>query len=84
VIATHAIGRIAGPTWVLLCLGYYWFYRKRHGMPVLASVPRDWERLQMEVLTSAEEFDLLEQYKVALAQRDHLLRREKAGKPSAA
>jgi APA family basic amino acid/polyamine antiporter len=84
VIATHAIGRIAGPTWVLLCLGYYWFYRKRHGMPVLASVPRDWERLQMEVLTSAEEFDLLEQYKVALAQRDHLLRRGKAGKPPAA
>ena len=33
----------------------------------------------MEVLTSAEEFDLLEQYKVGLAGRDHLLRRVKNG-----
>jgi hypothetical protein len=35
----------------------------------------------MEVLTSAEEFDLLEQYKVALAGRDHQLRRERGLKP---
>jgi len=81
VIATHAIGRIAGPSWVLVCLGYYWFYRRRHRMPVLRSVPREWEKLQMEVLTSAEEFDLLEQYKVALAERDHQLRRAKNGQP---
>lgn len=77
VIATHAIGRIAGPSWVLLCLGYYCFYRKRNQMSVMKSLPREWEKLQMEVLTSAEEFDLLEQYKVALAGRDHQLRRER-------
>jgi len=84
VIATHAIGRIAGPAWVLLCLGYFWFYRKRNQMPVVGSLPRDWEKLQMDVLTSAEEFDLLEQYKVALAGRDHMLRRARNGqtKPS--
>jgi APA family basic amino acid/polyamine antiporter len=81
VIATHAIGRIAGPSWVLLCLGYYCFYRKRNQMPVMKSLPREWEKLQMEVLTSAEEFDLLEQYKVALAGRDHQLRRERGLKP---
>jgi APA family basic amino acid/polyamine antiporter len=80
VIATHAIGRIAGPSWVLLCLVYFCYYRKREGMPVLRSVPRDWEKLQMEVLTSAEEFDLLEHYKVALAERDHLARRTMSGK----
>jgi APA family basic amino acid/polyamine antiporter len=86
VIATHAIGRIAGPAWVLICLGYYYFYRKSQQMPVLGSLPRDWEKLQKEVLTSAEEFDLLEQYKVALAQRDHALRRTKNGqvKPTSA
>jgi APA family basic amino acid/polyamine antiporter len=80
VILTHAIGRIAGPAWVLLCLGYYIYYRKRHSMPVRASLPRDWESLQKEVLTSAEEFDLLEQYKVALAKRDQVLRRAQNGK----
>jgi len=79
VIATHAIGRIAGPAWVLLSVGYYCFYRKRSAMPVLRSLPRDWEKLQMEVLTSAEEFDLLERYKIALSERDHLLRRSKNG-----
>lgn len=70
VIATHEIGRIAGPAWVFLCLVYYWVYRKRHAMPVLGSLPRDWEAQQRGVLTAAEEFDLLEQYKVALAERD--------------
>lgn len=81
VIATHAIGRIAGPTWVLVCLIYYWYYRRRNGMPISKSVPREWEKLQMEVLTAAEEYDLLETYKTALAARDRLLRREKASLP---
>jgi APA family basic amino acid/polyamine antiporter len=81
VIATHAIGRIAGPSWVLTCLVYYYFYRKGQRMPVLDSLPRDWEKLQMNVLTSAEEYDLLEQYKTALAARDRLLRREKNSAP---
>lgn len=70
VIATHEIGRIAGPAWVAICLVYYYFFRTCHAMPVLGSLSRDWEKLQMAVLTSAEEFDLLEQYKVALAERD--------------
>lgn len=81
VIATHEIGRIAGPAWVLICLVYYYIYRKRNGMPVLGSLPRDWEKLQMAVLTSAEEFDLLEQYKVALAERDRrTLRPDRLGR----
>ncbi len=75
VIATHEIGRIAGPAWVLLCVVYYYFYRRRQGMPTLGSVSRHWEKLQMEVLTSAEEYDLLEQYKVALAARDRQQKR---------
>ncbi len=39
-------------------------------MPVLGSVHHDWEKEQVEVLTSAEEFDLMEQYKHALVRRD--------------
>ena len=70
VVLTHKIGRIAGPSWVFLCLVYYFSYRKKAGLPILGSIKHDWESEQMEILTSAEEYDLLEQYKVALAERD--------------
>src|SRR5262249_8999418 len=70
VVYTHRIGRIAGPAWVLLGLLYYYFYRRSQKLPFTGSVPRNWEKEQVEVLTSAEEYDLLEQYKNALAERD--------------
>jgi APA family basic amino acid/polyamine antiporter len=70
VILTHSIGRIAGPAWIVACFAYYAWYRKRHKLPIFRSVKRDWEKEQINVLTSAEEFDLLEQYKLALAGRD--------------
>jgi APA family basic amino acid/polyamine antiporter len=67
VILTHHIGRIAGPGWVLLCLGYYVWYRRRQGYPVWGSLPRHWEADQIAILKSAEEYALLEQYQFALA-----------------
>jgi APA family basic amino acid/polyamine antiporter len=70
VVWTHSIGRIAGPAWILLCFLYYVWYRKRQKLPVFKSVKHDWEKEQINVLTSAEEFDLLEQYKLALAEKD--------------
>jgi basic amino acid/polyamine antiporter, APA family len=70
VVFTHAIGRIAGPAWIVAGLIYYFFYRRSQNLPILGTVPRDWEQEQIDVLTSAEEFDLLEQYKNALAARD--------------
>ena len=70
VILTHEIGRIAGPGWVLLCLLYYIWWRRRNHLPVLGNVHHDWEEEQIKVLTSAEEFELLEVYKEALAERD--------------
>jgi APA family basic amino acid/polyamine antiporter len=70
VVYTHRIGRIAGPAWVLLGLIYYAFYRRSQKMPIFKSVKRDWEHDQIQMLTSAEEFDLLEQYKNALQARD--------------
>ena len=69
VILTHTIGRIAGPSWVVLCVAYYVWYRRRQGYPVWRSLPRHWEADQMAILTSAEEFSLLEEYKFALAAR---------------
>jgi len=72
VVYTHTIGRIAGPSWVLVCIGLYLIYRKRMGLPLFGSLPRNWEKDQEAVLRSAEEFDLLEQYKLALRERDKL------------
>jgi APA family basic amino acid/polyamine antiporter len=80
VLYTHSIARVAGPVWLVACFVYYIWYRRRQGLPVFGSIPRDWEAEQMSVLTSAEEFDLLEQYKVSLAERDHLARRAKNDK----
>jgi APA family basic amino acid/polyamine antiporter len=71
VMITHTIGRILGPLWVIVCVAYYIFYRRRSGLPVFGSVKHDWEKEQIEVLTSAEEFEMVEQYKEALIQRDH-------------
>ena len=70
VLYTHDIARVAGPLWVAGCFIYFAWYRRGRRLPILHSVKRDWEAEQKAVLASAEEFDLLEQYKVALADRD--------------
>lgn len=76
VVLTHEIGRIAGPAWVVLCFLYYVVFRRKQGLPVFRSVAHRWEEQQRAVLRDAEEFDLLEQYEFALAQRDRRLARE--------
>lgn len=75
VILTHKIGRIAGPAWIGLTFIYYAGYRKKMNLPIFKRVKRDWENEQKAVLKSAEEFDLLEHYLLALAERDKLLKK---------
>jgi APA family basic amino acid/polyamine antiporter len=70
VMITHDIGRIFGPLWILVCVVYYVFYRRRNRLPVRGSIPHDWEQEQIDVLTSAEEYEMVEQYKQALIRRD--------------
>lgn len=70
VVLTHQIGRIVGPLWILLCVGYYVWFRRRNKLPVFKSTLHDWEQEQMAVLKSAEEYELMEQYKQALIERD--------------
>jgi APA family basic amino acid/polyamine antiporter len=70
VMITHDIGRIFGPLWVLFCIGYFVIFRRRNGLPVFGNVKHDWEKEQIDVLTSAEEYEMVEQYKQALIQRD--------------
>ncbi len=73
VIITHEIGRIAGPAWLVLSLAYYVLHRHRNALPILGSVKHDWEQEQVDVLTSAREFELVEEYKNALVDRDKKL-----------
>jgi APA family basic amino acid/polyamine antiporter len=70
VMITHDIGRIFGPLWVLVCIGYYVIFRRRSRLPVLGNIKHDWEKEQIDVLTGAEEYELVEQYKQALIRRD--------------
>jgi basic amino acid/polyamine antiporter, APA family len=75
VVLTHAIGRVAGPVWVIACLTYYVLYRRKQGLPVWRSANHHWEEQQRAILKDAEEYDLLETYEFALAQRDRQLAR---------
>ncbi len=57
---------------MVICVIYYVIFRYRSGLPVLGSIPHDWEQEQIEVLTNAEEFEYLEEYKQALGRRDRM------------
>lgn len=70
VVLTHPIGRFAGPGWILLAVALFLLYRHARGLPRWGNVPRDWEAAQRRVLREAEEFESLEQYEAALAERD--------------
>ncbi|MGB9723062.1 MAG: APC family permease [Chloroflexia bacterium] len=70
VLITHQIARIAGPLWLLIGTIYYVIFRHRNGLPIFGNVPHDWEKEQIDVLTGAEEYELVEQYKQALIRRD--------------
>ncbi|HYM51438.1 MAG TPA: APC family permease [Candidatus Limnocylindrales bacterium] len=70
VILTHAYARVVGPVWVLIAIGIYVVYRRRHRYPLFRSIPRDWETATKQVLEAAEEFKSLEEYEAALAERE--------------
>ena len=59
---THPIGRIAGPTWLFLGIVFYIIYRARKGLPLFRSEKRDWRKQQVEILRSAGELELMDEY----------------------
>ena len=59
---THAIGRIAGPTWIVLGVIGYMAYRRKRRLPVLGSQPHDWRKAQINILQQAGELELMDQY----------------------
>ncbi len=59
---THPIGRIAGPTWLLLGIIFYLIYRARKGLPLFRSQKHDWRKQQVEILRNAGELELMDEY----------------------
>lgn len=72
VILTNQIGRVAGPIWVIAGLLFYSLYRRHRKLPILGTVPRDWERMQLEVYEESGETALAEEYRVALRKKKRL------------
>ncbi|MDQ2864605.1 MAG: APC family permease [Candidatus Eremiobacteraeota bacterium] len=67
---THPIGRIFGPSWIVLGLAIYFIYRKRKKLPVLHSKKRDWRTEQVAILRRAGELELMDEYIANLKRSD--------------
>jgi APA family basic amino acid/polyamine antiporter len=76
VLLTHQYARIVGPIWVLAALALFAWYRRKRGLPIFKTMPRDWETATKRVLLEAEEFKSLEEYEAALQER-----RQETGMP---
>src|SRR6266699_3260520 len=70
VVLTHAIGRIAGPSWIILGLLIYFWHRRRNKLPLRKALKRNWEKEQLEVYEDAGEYDLADEFRENL-QRKH-------------
>ena len=61
-LKTHIIGRIAGPSWLVLGIVIYFIYRAQHKLPLFRSRPREWRKEQVEILRNAGELELMDEY----------------------
>lgn len=57
---THPIGRIAGPSWLVLGFAAYLLYRRRKALPVFGSRAIDWNQQQIRILRDAGELELMD------------------------
>src|SRR5438132_8652984 len=76
VLLTHQYARIVGPLWVLAAIALFILYRRKQGLPMFKTLPRDWETATKKVLLEAEEFKSLEEYEAALNEH-----RARTGEP---
>jgi basic amino acid/polyamine antiporter, APA family len=61
-IRTHALGRIFGPSWLLVGFILYLLYRRHRRLPLLRSQPRNWRKAQKDILQRAGELELMDEY----------------------
>jgi APA family basic amino acid/polyamine antiporter len=59
---THPLGRVFGPTWLLLGLIIYLVYRRHRRLPILGSQRRDWRTVQIDILRRSGELELMDEY----------------------
>jgi APA family basic amino acid/polyamine antiporter len=60
-LITHEIGRVAGPTWIVLGFIGYMAYRRKKGLPIFRSRPHDWPTQQLAILKDAGELELMDE-----------------------
>jgi hypothetical protein len=77
-LRTHELGRIFGPSWLLLGLILYFVYRYHRKLPLLRSQKRDWRKAQTEILRRAGELELMDEYVANLKASDQ--RRSQQGR----
>lgn len=70
VFYTHDIARFWGPSWVLVWIAYYAWYRRKTGRPVWGSLKRDWDAEQLEILADTGEWELYERFKIEVERRN--------------
>jgi len=61
-LRTHPLGRIFGPSWLLLGFLFYLGYRSYRKLPILRSTKRNWRTAQTEILRRAGELELMDEY----------------------
>lgn len=69
-LRTHALGRIFGPSWLLLGLILYLVYRRYRRLPLLRSQRHDWRHAQVEILRRSGELELMDEYIANVKARD--------------
>jgi len=67
---THPIGRIAGPTWLVVGIITYFIYRRHRALPLLGSQTHDWRKRQVDILRNAGELELMDEYIANLKASD--------------
>jgi len=69
-LRTHALGRIFGPTWLVLGVILYLLYRHHRRLPLLRSQRRHWRTDQIDILRRAGELELMDEYIANLKASD--------------
>jgi APA family basic amino acid/polyamine antiporter len=61
-LRTHALGRIFGPSWLVLGILLYLLYRRHRRLPLLRSQPWNWRSAQVDILRRSGELELMDEY----------------------
>ncbi len=78
---THEIGRIAGPTWIILGIIGYIVYRRGKGLPMFRSQSHDWRKAQINILREAGELEIMDEYLANVRRMDDRKAAAAAPKP---